>query len=240
MLRFLIIFLAFSFAFAFDDISHSQEVSEDGIPVIVKHLPNWEAVKDSAILIKTKEKLIAVLGERPIFEAFEFVGGAEAVTADYPAGRLLIVEYNTPQLSIDADEKIKAKFAELSEESILYRRIGNYNVFVFDVKDKDEASALLDKVKYEKVVQWLSDDPFQSEKTQRAYGIFIGKMLLSTILAIFLGIGTSALIGICVGLIMFYAREKERQTWEKFSDAGGMIRLNLDELQEVPKKLLRG
>lgn len=231
-----LIFLVFAFPQGIDSWSRSQEFAEDGVPVIIKHLPDWKNVKEQATIIKTKEELKVILGEREVFEAFDFVGGAEGVLATYPVGKLLIIEYNTPQLSIEADEKIKARLDAITDNKILYKRIGNYNVFVFDITDKDGASALLEQVKYEKLVKWLGDDPFAREKLERAYGLFIGQMLLSTILAILLGLGTSAVLGIFVGMLVFHFREKQRKKWVKFSDAGGMIRLNLDELQEVPKR----
>jgi len=223
-----------------DHASKSQEVGDDGIPVIIKHLPDWETKKDSAILMRTKEELIEALGDRAIFQAVEFVGGAEAVTAEYSSGKLLIIEYNTPQLSIDADAKIKTRLDELADKSIIYRRIGNYNVFVLDVKNIQEANSLLDNVKYEKLVQWLSEDPFQWERIQRAYALFVGQMLFSTILAVLVGVGASAILGVCVGVVVFHIRERRRKKWTRFSDAGGMIRLNLDELQEITdRKLLK-
>jgi hypothetical protein len=44
------------------------------------------------------------------------------------------------------------------------------------------------------------------------------------------GLGLAIVVGIGVGLIFFYLREQKRSTMEAFSDAGGMIRLNLDDL----------
>jgi len=219
--------------------SRSQELSEDGIPVIIKNLPDWEKVKDEAILIKDKNELIAALGERPVFEAVEFVGGAEAAMANYPEGKLLIIEYNTPQLSIDADEKIKAKLSEISTDSpIFYRRIGNYNAFVFDGTDRESAEALLGKIKYAKVVKWLDKNPFLYEKMQRSYYLMAGQIIVSSIMAVVLGIGISAALGIFTGVLIFQIRQKQRKSWTHFSDAGGMLRLNLDDLQEIPKKRL--
>ncbi|MCS6874878.1 MAG: hypothetical protein N2Z23_09085 [Pyrinomonadaceae bacterium] len=238
MFSLLAFFLVLIFPKGPDTWHKSQELSEDGIPVIIKHLPDWKSVKDEAVLIKTKQELKEILGDRKVFEAFDFIAGAEAALATYPAGKLLIIEYNTPQLSIEADEQIKQKLSEVGDKKTLYRRIGNYNVFVFDVMDEKEAIALLDEVKYEKFVKWLGEDPFAREKIERAYGIFIGQMLLSTILAILLGLGTSAVLGVCVGMVVFHFREKQRKSWTKFSDAGGMVRLNLDELQEVSERKL--
>ena len=223
--------------------SKSQEVSEtDGIPVIVKHLPDWENVRNDAIFIPNKDKLIAIFGDRPIFDSIDFAAGTEAVTAAYPQGKLLIVEYSSPQASSDADNKIKQRLAESAQNPpIFYRRIGNYNVFLFDGTDEAAANALFDQIKYEKVVQWLDKDPTLLQRAERAFiqtytGIFMG-----TVIAIVLGIGLSVVTGIAVGLVFYYMREQKRATMSKFSDAGGMIRLNLDDLTPdiTPDRLLK-
>jgi hypothetical protein len=219
--------------------SVSQEISEDGIPVIIKNLPNWETVKDEAVLIKNKSELIEALGERPVFQVIEFIAGTEAVTANYPEGKILLIEYNTPQLSIDADEKIKAKLSESpTEPAVLYKRIGNYNVFLFDSNDKESAEKLLNQIKYAKVVKWLNGDPFLYEKMQRSYYLMAGQVILSSIMIVVLGILISGFVGAGVGILIFQIRQKQRKSWTHFSDAGGMLRLNLDDLQEVPKKYL--
>lgn len=212
--------------------SGSQEVSEDdGVPVIIKHLPEWENVKNDAILIKNSEELKNALGERPVFDLIDFAGGTEAVTAPYREGKLLIVEYNSPQGSIEADNKINQRLAEIGQNPpIFYRRIGNYNVFLFDGTDEAGANFLFDQIKYEKIVQWLGPDPTLLQRAERAFvqtysGIFVG-----TVIAIVGGLGLSIVTGIIVGIIFFYRREQKRATINKFSDAGGMIRLNLDDL----------
>lgn len=221
----------------------SLEVSEDdGVPVIIKHLPDWENARNSAILIRNTEGLKNALGERPVFDLIDFAGGAEAVTAPYPQGKLLIVEYSSPQASSDADNKIKQRLAETTQNPpIFYRRIGNYNVFLFDAADEAAGNALFDQIKYEKVVQWLDKDPTLLQRAERAFiqtytGIFMG-----TVIAIVLGLGLSVVAGIGVGLVFFYMREQKRATMTTFSDAGGMTRLNLDDLTPdiAPDRLLK-
>jgi hypothetical protein len=210
----------------------AQEVSEtDGVPVIIKHLPEWESVQTKAALIKNAGDLRNALGERPVFDLIDFEGGTEAVTAPYEAGKLLIVEYNTPQGSIETDEKVKQRLTETEPNPpVYYRRVGNYNVFVFDATDETAANALLDQVKYEKIVQWLGEDPFQYERAQRSYAITLTEIFFGTVLAIVSGIGLAVLAGIGVGFVFFYVRKRQRDEMESFSDAGGMLRLNLDDL----------
>ncbi|MDQ3799685.1 MAG: hypothetical protein M3384_09555 [Acidobacteriota bacterium] len=218
-------------------LPQAQEVSEDdGIPVIIKHLPEWEAAQNRAALIKNTNDLRNTLGERPVFDLIDFEGGTEGVTAPYAAGKLLIVEYNTPQASIDADEKVKQRLSEIAPNPpIYYRRVGNYNVFVFDADSESAATALMDQVKYEKIVQWLGEDPFLYERMQRSYAITLTEIFFGTVMAIVSGIGLSVVAGIGVGFAFFYIRKKQRDEMEAFSDAGGMLRLNLDELTpDVP------
>lgn len=221
----------------------SQEVSEiDGVPVIIKHLPDWENKRGSAVLMKNSGELRKNLGEQPVFNVIDFEGGTEAVTAPYDAGKLLIVEYNTPQGSIDADNKIKESFAgNAPNPPVYYRRVGNYNVFVFDATDEDAANALIDQVKYEKVVQWLGEDPFLYERAQKRDLTLTYEIFLATVGAIMLGIGVSVLAGIGVGALVFFLRRKQRAGIESFSDAGGMLRLNLDDLtpEVSPDRLLK-
>lgn len=220
----------------------SQEVSEiDGIPVLVKHLPDWENAQNSSTYILNQNDLQNALGERPVFDLIDFAGGTEAVTASYSQGKLLIIEYTTPQASVDADNKINQRLAEIEENPpIFYRRIGNYNAFVFDGTDETSANALLDQVKYEKTVQWLGENPFTLRNAERAFILTTSDIFLTTILVISGGIGGSLLIGLIVGIIFFYIRNQKRAGMEAFSDAGGMIRLNLDGFtpEILPDRLL--
>ncbi len=210
----------------------SQEISDkEGIPVLIKHLPEWENARNRATFILNRGDLQKALGERPVFDLIDFAGGTEAVTAPYPQGKLLIVEFMTPQSSIDADNKIKQKLSENGQTSpIFYRRIGNYNAFVFDGSDEAAANTLLDQVKYEKKIQWLGEDPFAFRRAERAFIESTADLFVSTTLAIAVGIGLSVFVGIIVGFVFFYVSNRKRAGMEAFSDAGGMTRLNLDGL----------
>lgn len=221
----------------------SQEISEDdGIPVLIKHLPDWENARNSATLITNANELRNALGSRPVFDAVEFIAGTEAVTAAYPQGKLLIVEYSTPQASVDTDNKVRQFIGEdQTSAGVFYRRIGNYNVFLFDGGDEDEANALFDQIKYEKVVQWLGEDPTLLRRAERAIVESTSDVIISTATAIVFGLLFALLTGIVVGLLFFRFRNQRRSGMKAFSDAGGMVRLNLDELtpQILPERLLK-
>lgn len=221
----------------------SQEVSEgDGIPVLIKHLPDWENARNRAAYILNHNDLQNALGNRQPFDSIDFQGGTEAVTAPYPQGKLLIVEYPSPQSSVEADNQIKQSLAGNGQNPpVVYRRTGNYNIFVFDAADENAANALIDQIKYEKTVQWLGTDPYAVLRAERAYLDNTASLFISTVKAIAGGIGLSLLAGLIVGIIFFYVRNQKRANMRAFSDAGGITRLNLDELTPniLPEKYLK-
>ncbi len=212
----------------------SQEVSDiDGVPVLIKHLPDWESVRNAATFTNKPQDLKNALGDRPILELIVFAGGIEAVTAPYPAGRLLIVEYTSPQGSIEADTKFQEDIANSPQTPpVVYRRIGNYNAFVFDATDEASANALLDEIKYQKVVQWLGEDPYLLKRLERYFVTTTRDIFISTVIWIVMGIGLSIVTGIIAGFVFFRYREQKRTTRTAYSDAGGLTRLNLDDLSE--------
>lgn len=208
---------------------NSQELSEkEGIPVIIKHLPDWKNKQKEAVFITDSEKLRETLGERPVFKYIEFIGGAEAAAAAYPEGKLLIVEFTSPQVSSETDAAIKQYFQENQE--IPYKRIGNYNVFVFDSTDDTASMALINQVKYQKVIRWLGPDPDADRRAERKFIKTTANLFISTVIVIVSGFGVAVLIGIIVGFIFFNIRKKSRAQMSTYSDGGGLTRLNLDAL----------
>jgi hypothetical protein len=211
----------------------SQEISEaDGQPVLLKHLPDHERVSAAATFLTDKNELRNIVGADPVLDVIEFSAGTEAVTAVYPQGRLVIVEYTSPQLSVEVDAKIQQHIASNPQSPFVYRRIGNYNAFVFGTSENGAANALLDEIKYEKTVQWLGEDPYLLRKLERYMVSTSRDIMLSTVLVILLGLGSALLTGIAVGFIFFRIRDQRRAARTAFSDAGGLTRLNLDGLSE--------
>jgi hypothetical protein len=218
----------------------SQEVSDDGLPVLVKHLPDWESKQREATFITDAASLKKAVGDRPVLNIIDFAGGTEAVIAPYPAGKLVIVEFTNPQASIDADTAIQAYLVQDAAAGTVYRRTGNYNIFVFDSPDTAAAANLIDQVKYEKNVQWLGEDPFLFRNIERHFVNTTADIFVSTVEWIVLGIGSTLLLGMILGFLYFRFRERQRLEMNEFSDAGGMVRLNLDGLTPDlrPDKLL--
>lgn len=221
--------------------TQSQEVSEaDGIPVLIKHLPDWKNKKDSAVLVNNSDDLRKILGERKILEEVEFIQGTEAVIAPYNQGKLLIIEYNTPQSSAATDLRLTEKLSN-SGENIFYRRIGNYNVLLLDANNETAANALLDQVKYEKVVQWLGTDHSLFRRKERAFIEGTSTLFLSTVMLIVSIFGVAIILGLIIGIVYFIKRDKRFAAMDQYSDAGGMTRLNLDGYTPdvIPGKLTK-
>jgi hypothetical protein len=218
----------------------------DDVPILVMHLPDWEKkVKEDYGYALSLTELQKAAGDQPALDAFDFDEGTEAVTAKYEAGRLVIIEFPTPQHSVEADAAINARIAQLRAAGrpvpSAYKRVGNYSVFVFDAPDTAVAEKLLSGVKYEKDVRWLGRNPHAEEIATRAYTSTMGNVILTTVittgLAILLCLGVGGIIG---GAVFFYRRAKNTAA-EIYSDAGGMLRLNIEDLNTPPSstKLLR-
>lgn len=226
----LTVFIGSSFA---QSTIRSQEVGDDGVPVLLKHLPQYDNVRDTAVFAHSRDDLKRVAGNRPILDLVDLNAGTEAAAAVYPQGKLVIVEYITPQASVDADNRFRQQLESSPDSTpVFYRRIGNYSVFVFEAPDEASAGGLLDQVKYEKKVQWLGEDPFDFRKIERAFVFTTRDIFLSTVIFIVSWIVAAVLGGVAIGFFFFRFREKRRAEYERFTDAGGMTRLNLDDLSE--------
>jgi hypothetical protein len=210
---------------------------DDDIPVLVKHLPNLQTPTGGSLYAVTLNGLKNVVPNQPALDALTFEGGTEAVAAHYGQTQLVIVEFTTPQFSIDNDQHVMAKIQELKGQGqpvpAAYRRVGNYSVFVFNAPDEKSANQLIDQVKYEKVVQWLGDDPHLYERLQRYFAQTSAGVLVSVLK----GSGVSLIlcvgIGALFGALLF--RHRRAQKAAAYSDAGGSVRLNLDELTSTVK-----
>lgn len=225
-------------------LSNTLDKGEGEIPVLVKHLPEWETAERHAVYAVNLPALQAVLSHRPVLEAVSFTGGTNAVAADYGYLKLAIIEHTTPQLATDNDARVNAKINELKSGGqpvpTAYRRVGNYSVFVFDAPDEATATQLIDKISYEQVVQWLGNNPHWMERAEREYRQTTAGVILSVIKGTGLSLLICLGIGGIFGSIVFRRRRAQAAMTEAYSDAGGMLRLNLDEMtpQADPSRLL--
>lgn len=216
------------------ELSALMDKGEGDIPVLVKHLPDWQKAAREAHYAVDLGPLKHLVPDQPILEALDFEGGTEAVEAKYGSSQLVIVEFTTPQLAGDNDRRITETIHNLWKEGrpapTAYRRVGNYSVFVFNAPNEQTANQLIDQVQYEQVVQWLGDNPNWLKDAQRRYtettlGVFVSVVKASGLAAV-LCFG----IGGFVGALLFARRRAQQTKTTAYSDAGGMMRLNLDEL----------
>jgi hypothetical protein len=231
------------------DISRSQSTSrvqgqpenekpatpdENEIPVLIQHLPPPEEAQKNAVFLKSFSDLDKLGLPQPVLSAVQSGGDADAALGTYAPSKVLIIEFHTPQLAADNDQRIIARIQELwrlgQPAPTAYRRVGNYSVFVFDAPDEQTAKQLIDQVKYEQVVQWLGDNPNILKEAQKRYvnttlGVLVAVLKASGYAAL-LCLGVGGLIG---GLLFSYRRAQQKDV-TAFSDAGGMLRLNLDEM----------
>jgi hypothetical protein len=232
----------------FDSLLIKEGASDEDVPVLVMHLPAWEQAQQRAIYAVTLDGLQEAIGRQPILQGYDFGGGTEAVVAPYPSesnttARLVIIEHLTPQFAADNERFIAARANELRSSGApvpAHRRIGNYLVFAFGAPTEAAATELIGQVKYEQDVRWLGDNPFAQERANRAYTMMSINVLLSSLKSAGIGILLCLSIGSIVGSIIFMRRRAESLAASTYSDAGGMVRLGIDNLtqQEDPARLL--
>jgi hypothetical protein len=214
----------------------AQEVADDNVPVLIKHLPDWEKVRKKTQLVSDTAAFSKAVGNDSLAQAVAFTSGTEAVVADYPEGKLAIVEFTTPQMATDNDARIQASLGE--GQSVVYRRVGNYAVFVFGAKDQAAANALIDQVKYEKVVQWLGTNPNIAQKKERDTVRTTSEVVLNAIQITGYIILVTLTIGGFAGFLVFRSRNRQRLNADTYTDAGGMTTLNLESSPVSTDKLL--
>lgn len=214
--------------------SEQMDKGEADIPALIKHLPNPNDAQKNAVYLNSFADLKRLPFQHAIFDAVQPAGNADAALATYGPSKVLIVEFNTPQLATENDQRIIARIQELwklgQPAPTAYRRVGNYSVFVFDAPDEQTAKQLIDQVKYEQVVQWLGENPNILKEAEKRYvnttlGVLVAVLKASGYAAL-MCLGVGGLIG---GLLFSYRRSQQKAA-TAYSDAGGMLRLNLDEL----------
>jgi hypothetical protein len=215
------------------------------------HLPATGLIPGSQRYVLGPLALAQTKGFGELKDVVPFTGGAEAIAASYANGagqlELLIVEYHTPQLATDGYAALQAQFAALppdEQQRRLLRRIGNYAVEAVNVQDPAAAQSLVGQIKYTQRVYWegrkLSDIPLEYRPPDAA-AIEEASQTANVLIRTFYWIGimmTSALIlGLVAGGSFFYVKRylrRKRGLDNLFSDAGGTVRLDLDEYQLQP------
>lgn len=218
---------------------------EGDTPVLIKHLPSPEESQKNAVYLNSFVDLHRLPFQHAVYDAVKSDSNADAVLATYGPSKLLLLEFHTPQLATENDKRIIARIQELwklgQPAPTAYKRVGNYSVLVFDAPDEQTAKRLIGEVKYEQVVQWLGENPNIYKEAEKQYinttlGVLVAVVKASGY-ALIACLGLGGLIG---GLLFTYRRAQQKAV--TFSDAGGMLRLNLDDLtvaQTDAARLLR-
>ncbi len=212
--------------------AQTLESEENDVPVLVKHLPDWETAHAHAAYAVSLASLKKITEGQPVIDALNFVNGTEAIVAPYGESQLAIIEYATPQIAADNDARVKERIEELRGEGkplpTAYRRVGNYSVFVFNAPNTKTAEDLIGKVHYEQLVQWLGDNPRALQRAQKEYVATTAGLILAVLkasgLAVIMCLGVGGIFG---GII--FMRRRAQQT-AAYTDAGGLMRLNIDDL----------
>ena len=225
-------------------LAETVEKGEGEIPALIKHLPNPDESRKTATFLPRFTTLQTLLPEQAVLSSIQTGRDGDAAFVDLGVGKVLVVEFNTPQLAKENDERLIAKIQELwklgQPAPTGYKRVGNYSVFVFEAPDEVTAKQLIDQIKYEQVVQWLGENPYIYTEAQKRYvettlGVFVAVVKASGVALV----GCLGLGGL-IGALLFTRRRAQQKAREAFSDAGGMLRLNIDELtpQTDPARLL--
>lgn len=228
------------------ELANSLDKGEADIPVLIKHLPNADEAQKNAVFLHSFANFDKLGLQQGVLTAIDSRGNADAALATYGSSKVLIVEFNTPQLAKENDERIIARIQELwklgEPAPTAYRREGNYSVFVFDAPDAQSAKQLIDQVKYEQIVQWLGENPNIYKQAEQYYVNTTLGVLVAVLKASGYALVACVGLGGLAGALLFTHRRNQQRGVSAYSDAGGMLRLNLDDLTKAetdPARLLR-
>lgn len=89
-------------------------------------------------------------------------------------------------------------------------------------------------------MRWLGNNPRLVESIERAYAATTAGMLLGAFKLAGAGLLLCVLVGGVIGGTVFMRRRAQAAVAQTFSDAGGMVRLNIDDMiaQTAEIKLL--
>jgi hypothetical protein len=222
-------------------------------PPLPSNLPSRDQIAGSNVYVVGPEGLGRVDAFKDLTAVVSFAGGAEAAASSYRLGKkgeeqamqLFIMEFHTPQLSVEAEGRLRSHLDSLSpadKAQRQLRRIGNYLAEV--VGDPKLAEGLLSQIRYSPRVYWegkrMSAIPL-AYRPPDAAALEEAAKTAQFLLQTFYGIGVMTFaaiaLGIVTGGVFFYWRRYRRRRLgldQYFSDAGGTVRLNLDDYLLAP------
>ena len=207
-------------------LSEPIDKGDGEIPVLIKHLPNPEEAQKNAIYFNSF-KDGSSLSPHPVLTAVKGDGNADAAFASFGPSTVLVVEFNTPQLASENDQRITARIQELWKSGqpapTAYKRVGNYSVFVFNAPDDQTAKQLIDQVHYEQVVSWLGENPNILRQAEERYINTTLGVLVTVVKASGYALIGCLGIGGLVGALLFSYRRSQQKAFTAYSDAGGMM-----------------
>jgi uncharacterized protein DUF6599 len=229
---------------------------EGELPPLPLHLPEADKVAESEKYIVGPAALARLKKISGLKDAIGFGVGAEVTTADYRGGggqlNLIIVEYFAPQTAADGESRIRDHFNSLPQaekDRLMIKRVGNYVIVMSNIQDMPVAQNIVGQIKYQKKIYWAGrkftdipleyrpPDPLAVEDMTRTVKTMIRSFYLMGI-----SILSALLLGGVVGFSLFQWKRYRRRKLgldDMFSDAGGTIRLNLDDylLSDKPQSM---
>jgi hypothetical protein len=216
------------------------------LPPLPLHLPEADKVAESEKYVVGPAALARLKNFSGLKDAINFGVGAEVTTANYRSGggqmNLIIVEYYAPQSAADGELRIRDHFNSLPQtekDRLILKRVGNYVVTMSNVQDMPAAQNIVGQIKYQKTIYWAGrkftdippefrpPDPLAVEDMTRTVKTMVRSFYWTGI-----AILTALLLGGAVGFSLFQWKRYRRRKLgldDMFSDAGGTVRLNLDD-----------
>ena len=96
-------------------LAETIDKGEADIPALVKHLPMPDQSLKVATFLTRFSGIQTLVPNQSVLSAVETGGDADAAFADLGSGKVLIIEYNTPQLAKENDGRIIAKIHVTTE-----------------------------------------------------------------------------------------------------------------------------
>lgn len=236
------------------NLPDARPAQPEDLPLLPTYLPEQDKIAGSEKYLVGPAAVSAIPEFADIENLIDFTGGTHAASAAYHNGsnspaHLLLIEYQTPQFASAGYQQLITHINSLREDERrrrLVKRIGNYVVEAVNFEDTSAAIALLDQIKYMVKVYWEGErmnsipleyrppDPLAINEA-----IETGKLLIAVFYWISLLLFGAVMVGLITGWVFFYwgrVRRRRLGIDDVFSDAGGMIRLNLDKALPSPNK----